>query len=86
MYEGACRLMAKQKVALDCLSYHASATDTDTDKLAKAEIPEANTYALYSYKFNDMDLSDLDTFRVTIRMFMEFGLIQQFQIPYRVRQ
>jgi len=27
MYEGACKLMAKQKVALDCLSYHASASD-----------------------------------------------------------
>jgi hypothetical protein len=27
MYEGACKLMAKQKVALDCLSYHAAAND-----------------------------------------------------------
>jgi len=27
MYEGACKLMAKQKVALDCLSYHAAASD-----------------------------------------------------------
>ena len=37
-----------------------------------------------SYKFNDMDMADEDTYKVTIRMFMEFGLIQQFQIPYRV--
>lgn len=32
-----------------------------------------------------MELSDSDTFKVVIRMFMEFGLIQQFQIPYKVR-
>ena len=30
MYEGACKLMAKQKVALDCLSYHAAASDQVT--------------------------------------------------------
>ena len=28
----------------------------------------------------------MDTFKVTIRMFMEFGLINQFQIPYKVRK
>ena len=31
-------------------------------------------------------MSDMDTFKVTIRMFMEFGLINQFQIPYKVRK
>ncbi len=47
MYEGAIKLMAKQKVALDCLSYHASATDEDTEELAKAAIPSAEAYSLY---------------------------------------
>ena len=84
MYEGACRLMAKQKVALDCLSYHAAASDEDTDALAKTNVPPATNFLLDSYKFNDMDMSDDDTLRVTLRMFMDFGLINQFQIPYRV--
>ena len=47
MYEGAIKLMAKQKVALDCLSYHASAAVDDTEELAKATIPDAETYSLY---------------------------------------
>ena len=33
-----------------------------------------------------MDMMDEDTYKVTIRMFMEFGLISQFQIPYRVSE
>ena len=34
------------KVALDCLSYHASAADDDTDELSKAAIPDAGVYLL----------------------------------------
>ena len=41
--------MAKQKVALDCLSYHASASQADTDALAKADIPSAAKYSLHRY-------------------------------------
>ena len=47
MYEGACKLMAKQKVALDCLSYHAAANDEDTEVLAKSSIPAANSVKLF---------------------------------------
>lgn len=39
--------MAKQKVALECLSYHATATLEDTNKLAQDVIPSAETYNLY---------------------------------------
>eukprot|EP00095_Tigriopus_kingsejongensis_P010391 snap_masked-scaffold1615_size33485-processed-gene-0.0 protein:Tk10391 transcript:snap_masked-scaffold1615_size33485-processed-gene-0.0-mRNA-1 annotation:"camp cgmp cyclic nucleotide" len=84
VYEGACKLMAKQKVALDCLSYHASASDEDTESLLKSNIPRAGAYSLFSYTFDDTPLQDEETFKVTIRMFMEFGLINQFQIPYKV--
>ena len=44
-------MMAKQKVALDCLSYHASAAIDDTEELAKAAIPTANTYSLHRYEY-----------------------------------
>ena len=41
-------------------------------------------FEFFSYKFNDMTLPDEDTYKVTIRMFLEFGLVQQYNIPYKV--
>ncbi|KAG8237830.1 hypothetical protein J437_LFUL002439 [Ladona fulva] len=84
MYENACKLMAKQKVALECLSYHATASVEDTDKLNQELIPTAQHYNLYSFMFSDFDLADEDTCRATIRMFMDCNLISQFHIPYSV--
>lgn len=43
--------MAKQKVALECLSYHATASQDQTVKLAHAPIKSAEDYKLYSFKF-----------------------------------
>lgn len=43
--------MAKQKVALECLSYHATASQDQTVKLAKEPIRSAEEYKLYSFKF-----------------------------------
>lgn len=51
MYENACKLMAKQKVALECLSYHATATNMQTVRLVQDTIQSAESYALYSFKF-----------------------------------
>lgn len=51
MYESACKLMAKQKVALECLSYHATAAQDQTLKLVNDTIASAEEYKLYSYKF-----------------------------------
>ncbi|KAK4876089.1 hypothetical protein RN001_012511 [Aquatica leii] len=84
MYESACKLMAKQKVALECLSYHATASNEVTEKLAQEEIPSADYYNLYNFGFIDFDLSDDDTCKAVIRMFMECNLVQQFHIPYEV--
>lgn len=43
--------MAKQKVALECLSYHATASQDQTVKLAHEPIKSAVDYKLYSFKF-----------------------------------
>lgn len=43
--------MAKQKVALECLSYHATAGQDQTVKLAHEPIKSAEEYKLYSFKF-----------------------------------
>lgn len=51
MYESACKLMAKQKVALECLSYHATAPPDQTLKLVNDAIASAEEYKLYSFKF-----------------------------------
>lgn len=51
MYENACKLMAKQKVALECLSYHATAPQDQTEKLVNDTIATADTFNLYSFKF-----------------------------------
>ncbi|KAG8290391.1 cGMP-specific 3',5'-cyclic phosphodiesterase [Homalodisca vitripennis] len=84
MYENACKLMAKQKVALECLSYHATASAEDTNKLNQDAIPSAETYNLFSFTFIDFDLTDEDTCRATIRMFLQCNLVEQFHIPYNV--
>ncbi|XP_021916332.1 cGMP-specific 3',5'-cyclic phosphodiesterase [Zootermopsis nevadensis] len=84
MYENACKLMAKQKVALECLSYHATASSDDTLKLSQDAIPSAETYNLYSFTFIDFDLTDEDTCRATVRMFLQCNLVNQFHIPYDV--
>ncbi|XP_012222882.1 cGMP-specific 3',5'-cyclic phosphodiesterase isoform X2 [Linepithema humile] len=84
MYESACKLMAKQKVALECLSYHATANNDDALRLVSDHIPSAEIYNLYSFTFIDFDLTDDDTCRATIRMFMQCDLIQKFHIPYDV--
>lgn len=85
MYENACKLMAKQKVALECLSYHATASNDATVKLAEEQIPSAERFNLYSFTFIDFELTDEETCKATIRMFMECDLVQQFHIPYEVR-
>ncbi|XP_055375430.1 cGMP-specific 3',5'-cyclic phosphodiesterase isoform X2 [Condylostylus longicornis] len=84
MYENACKLMAKQKVALECLSYHATATPEQTSKLVSDTIRSAEVYNLYSFKFIDFDLNEDDTCRAAIRMFLQCNLVQQFHIPYDV--
>ncbi|ODM93439.1 cGMP-specific 3',5'-cyclic phosphodiesterase [Orchesella cincta] len=84
LYEGACKLMAKQSVALDCLSYHATATPDDTERLRRDEIPSSIHYNLYSYEFNDFPMTDSETCKATIRMFLELDLVRKFHIPYAV--
>ncbi|XP_037094512.1 cGMP-specific 3',5'-cyclic phosphodiesterase-like, partial [Pollicipes pollicipes] len=84
MYEHACRLMAKQRVALECLSYHATASAESTAQLAARHVPSAHELNLYSYQFDDMDLDTKDTCTAAIRMFKDTNMIKKFRIPYDV--
>ncbi|XP_052269841.1 cGMP-specific 3',5'-cyclic phosphodiesterase-like isoform X2 [Dreissena polymorpha] len=84
MYENACRLMAKQTVALEVLSFHATAGREETERLAKSALPPGKEMNLYSYDFNDLVITDDDTLKSVIIMFKEAGLLTKFKIPLDV--
>ncbi|XP_061185841.1 cGMP-specific 3',5'-cyclic phosphodiesterase-like isoform X5 [Saccostrea echinata] len=84
MYENACRLMAKQSVALEVLSYHATAQQEETDKLVVSQLPSGKDIGLYTFEFNDIPLDELETAKCTITMFTEANLLSEFKIPLEV--
>ncbi|XP_023226284.1 cGMP-specific 3',5'-cyclic phosphodiesterase-like [Centruroides sculpturatus] len=84
MYENAIKLMAKQRVALEVLSYHASSSVEEMNKLMHLPIPSANKFNLYSFEFSDFELADEDTCKASLRMFMDLDLIRKFHIPYQI--
>lgn len=63
--------MAKQKVALECLSYHATASQDQTIKLAHEPVKSAEDYKLYSFKFIGERLSRAAT---QFKVLMQFPL------------
>ncbi|GIY06970.1 cGMP-specific 3',5'-cyclic phosphodiesterase [Caerostris darwini] len=84
MYENANKLMAKQKVALEVLSYHASSSLEETKRLMTTSIPSGGKFNLYSFSFSDFQLTDDDTCQAALRMFLDLDLIHKFHIPYQV--
>ncbi|XP_060848793.1 dual 3',5'-cyclic-AMP and -GMP phosphodiesterase 11-like isoform X1 [Rhopalosiphum padi] len=84
MFEKAIIANAKQNVTLDVLSYHASASLEDAQKLRALQVPSAVTYNLYDFSFDDIYMSDDDTLLASIRMFMDMDLVEPFHIDYQV--
>ncbi|XP_070185768.1 dual 3',5'-cyclic-AMP and -GMP phosphodiesterase 11-like [Littorina saxatilis] len=84
MYETAMKAIAKQRVALEVMSYHAIAPMEEAEKLEKMPVPSAQHYNLYDYNFSDFPLDDADTLKATIRMFMDLNLIDAFNINYEL--
>ncbi|KAK6166133.1 hypothetical protein SNE40_022897 [Patella caerulea] len=86
MYESVSRLMAKQRVALEVLSYHAMAPAEELKMLTNAEIkgPECYDVGLYSFDFDDYFMSDDETLFATICMFNEIGVVEKFNVNYEV--
>ncbi|XP_029206417.2 cGMP-specific 3',5'-cyclic phosphodiesterase-like [Acropora millepora] len=75
MYEQACKLLAKQSVAMEVLSYHASAHQGEVDKIMKEKIESADYYKLYAFEFNDFDLTDDETILSSLRIMFELGFM-----------
>ncbi|XP_035665682.1 cGMP-specific 3',5'-cyclic phosphodiesterase-like isoform X2 [Branchiostoma floridae] len=89
MYENVCRLMSKQKVALEVLSYHATAREEDVGKLLStisqtAQMPAATKIGLYDFRFNDFVMSEDETIQGAVRLFLECDLVNKFRVPYDV--
>ncbi|KAM9836649.1 cGMP-specific 3',5'-cyclic phosphodiesterase [Aulostomus maculatus] len=82
MYETVERAMAKQEVTLEVLSYHASATEEESQELQVATVPSAQSLHLLDFSFSDFDLSDTETTFATIRMFVDLNLVQNFQMKH----
>ncbi|XP_060688395.1 cGMP-specific 3',5'-cyclic phosphodiesterase isoform X2 [Hemiscyllium ocellatum] len=87
MYEAVEMAMAKQIVTLEVLSYHASATENETEALqvtAAMAVPSAHSLKLLDFSFSDFDLTEVETTLATIRMFIDLNFLQNFQMKYEV--
>ncbi|CAG2123609.1 unnamed protein product, partial [Medioppia subpectinata] len=76
--------MAKQRVTLEVLSYHASAQEEEAIKVSRMLIPSTTALHLTSLRFNDFSLDEDMMIRGCIRMFLDLDLIERFHIDYKV--
>ena len=84
LYEKAVLWSARQQVALELISYHATAGPEQVDELLARNVAPAARYSLYSFDFDDTKLSDMQTLEAAIAMFVGLDLIEQFRIDYTV--
>lgn len=84
MYEKAVVAMAKQSVTLEVLSYHASASLDDAQRLRGLRIPSAQHFRLHDFKFDDIHMDDDDTLKACLRMFLDLDFVEMFHIDYEV--
>ncbi|XP_042868518.1 dual 3',5'-cyclic-AMP and -GMP phosphodiesterase 11A-like isoform X2 [Penaeus japonicus] len=80
MYNELEKAMARQKVAIEVLSYHATASAEDVESLQREVIPEATTWNLGSLTFDDFSLTQDQMLLAAMRMFMDLRLVHRFKI------
>ncbi|MBN3282435.1 PDE11 phosphodiesterase, partial [Polyodon spathula] len=84
MYNQVKKTWAKQSVALDMLSYHATCSKTEVDRLKAAKIPSVSELGIDEFYFNDFSLDKDAMITASLRMFLELGVVQKFKIDYEV--
>ncbi|KAH7984332.1 hypothetical protein HPB52_019439 [Rhipicephalus sanguineus] len=84
MYEKVVKAMAKQRVTLEVLSYHASAPLEEALKLSECVLPSMQSLRLQDYKFNDFSLDDNGMLKACLRIFLELDFLNRFHIEYLV--
>lgn len=82
MYEEVVRVMAKQRVTFEILSYHATAPFQEAQSLAKAVIPSTQALRLADFAFSDFTLEEDILVKATLRMFLDLDLIERFHMDY----
>ncbi|XP_076045128.1 dual 3',5'-cyclic-AMP and -GMP phosphodiesterase 11A-like isoform X3 [Oratosquilla oratoria] len=80
MYQELEKANARQKVAIEVLSYHTAASDTDVDKLKNVQIPETVEWRLGSLTFDDFCLSGDQMAVAAVGMFKDLGLASRLRI------
>ncbi|KAG9276676.1 dual 3',5'-cyclic-AMP and -GMP phosphodiesterase 11A-like [Astyanax mexicanus] len=84
MYNQVKKTWAKQSVALDMLSYHATCSKVEVDRLKAAKIPLSSELGIDKFHFNDFSLDNDAMITASLRMFLELGVVQKFKIDYEV--
>ncbi|KAM8933477.1 dual 3',5'-cyclic-AMP and -GMP phosphodiesterase 11A [Pelodytes ibericus] len=82
MYDQVKKSWAKQSVALDVLSYHATCSKAEVDKFKAANIPLVSELFINDIHFDDFSLDVDAMITAALRMFMELGIVQKFKIEY----
>nr|XP_028562376.1 dual 3',5'-cyclic-AMP and -GMP phosphodiesterase 11A [Podarcis muralis] len=82
MYDQVNKSWAKQSVALDVLSYHATCSKAEVDKFKAANIPLVSELGIDNIHFDDFSLDTDAMITAALRMFMELGMVQKFKIDY----
>ncbi|XP_071051898.1 dual 3',5'-cyclic-AMP and -GMP phosphodiesterase 11 isoform X3 [Onthophagus taurus] len=84
MYEKAVVAIAKQSVTLEVLSYHATSSIEDAQRIRQMRVPSAVSFCLHEFSFDDVGLSDDETLTACIRMFLDLDLVERFHMDYEV--
>ncbi|KAF7708490.1 dual 3',5'-cyclic-AMP and -GMP phosphodiesterase 11A [Silurus meridionalis] len=84
MYNQVKKAWAKQSVALDMLSYHATCSKAEVDRLKAAKIPLSSELGIDAFHFNDFSLDNDAMITASLRMFLELSVVQKFKIDYEV--
>ncbi|RZF41138.1 hypothetical protein LSTR_LSTR010790 [Laodelphax striatellus] len=80
MYNEVEKAMARQKVTIEVLSYHATASNKEVEVILEKTVPVADELNLYSLSFDDFSLSDEEMVLASVSMFLELGLVKRFNI------
>ena len=71
---------ARKQVALDIMSYHASANSEESTFLTGLSLPSSLSSQLHSFSFTEENLEDLETLTASIEMFGQLELLTTFSI------
>ncbi|BES99049.1 GAF domain [Nesidiocoris tenuis] len=80
MYSEVEKAMARQKVTIEVLSYHSTASKNEVEALMERPVPAPDELNLYSLAFDDFSLQEEEMVLASISMLVEMGLVKKFMI------